>query len=825
MTHRSPWSAACLMGLTLLLGATPISAQVDPKNPYEGPTVANIPPLPGATGPLPDAPFNKKSPYDVHEGVFTWGADLVTPGTICPDPWGTCPKQWIDSFAPQPPLAFPYSFTASPAFKPRLVDDALGAAETHLAGLDAGALGDAFDLFDLLPGIPVKEPTARKDWFMGYRPVRARWLKSQYVPTGEVFWMIEKKLTYPDFAPLQDVRLRGARLYCAARRAQFVQGGNARSLGSRAGFSVDVFGHTLEFLVVEPTVALNGPMKFMTPLDPGLQPDGAQAFIIPFAFGTRVTPIRGLGLPGLGEARVPVVLVTGDSEVRTQSRKRLIYEIGNSGLTAKSLFTKEHHTVTHADAIASTGYYSEQEYFLDKRFPFLIIGPLTVNALFELHFEVGTPSTRPGRVLEQAWWPNTPRSGHLYDNPDGFLAYHDGSWLLAKTREQAFFRWQVLPDGQTDTFWTDPIVKLSPTDLRALTDDDHTFVSTTALTLTLGLEANVGLTAGPFEVNAFVKGGFTGLVAQHHVLRDALMAEGSPQGFGGQMTPSTVVSVHPEQSAKVTFDGLEAGLTFDLELFVDSIHFERTFMNVPGTTLADYNSIDTWDASDERYMLRVGTGSSQGAPMTKPAVYSHLPGGSDFLSFIEDVPACLANPEPAPALKKPCPPTYDDGAPPHVNICVYGPSLSLVEKLGSATGLSLPDLPQNACTALGTWPGSIGGFDIPEEVAECFRDLVTLLCQPNSSQFPWQNREVVSHIWNFDGPFGYSLQAVMKQCVAAFQDPAVPVTPALADLLAEFVSVGPCDDFAHLYGDTNIVKAVNPSQAPTPKSGTTCNGQ
>jgi hypothetical protein len=820
VSRRAGW----LVGVLVLLVAGTVSAQVDPKSPYEtAKVVGALGPLPGASGPLADSAINKTTPDDVHDGVYTWGLDLVNPGT-------RKPQDWFDAIFPTP--LGPFAYTASPSFKVRLKDEALAAAQQHLDGLDPGVIGKAFEKFDVLYGNEVKIPTDSFEYFFGHWPVRARWLKSRWAPTGQAFWMVENQVKYADYAPFSDIRLRGARLYCAARRAQFVQGSQARSLGERVGFSIDVLGHSIDFLVLEPTVAIDGPSKFLAAPVAGVPPDGAQAFTIPFMFGTRVTPIRGIGLPSLGEARVPVVLVTGDTEVKTASNKRLIYEIGKGGLVAQNIFGREHHTVTHADAILSAGFYGSQKYLVDKEFPFFAFGPLLVSAIFQLTYEVGKPflftheKDMPwhpdDRTLAVAPWQNTARAGHLYQNGAG-QRYHDGAWLLTKKRASPYLEWQVLPDGSQDSFWTDQVVKPSHIDIRALANDDHKFATSTELGLTLGLKGELGKTFGPFTVSAEVNGTFTGTVAQNHLLRDALMAQAPPPGFLTQMVPSPMVSIRPEQTAKVTFDGIAASLHFHLDLLFDSIDFDETFLDVPGTTVADYSSANTFEPGDEQYMLRIGTGSALGQAMTKPAVYSHLPGGGDFPTFLEDVSACLADETPAPALKAPCPPEPGSGGLPTVNICVFGPSLSLIEKLGSKN-VALPSLPPNACASLGSWPSGFG-FDNNPALKACFANYVHLLCEAQSKQQPWEGQGVVSHVWNLDVEFGWQLQAAVEQCRAAFENPDTPISPPVKEILSELISVGPCEDDGLLVSTKSVVQAVNPYQAPKPKPGAACSVQ
>jgi hypothetical protein len=299
--------------LVLLAGASP-AAPAD--NPFATPPVDGlIPPLPGGTLPLPSAPIALTGPAFVHEGRMTWGGDLVDPGTGSPAAW----QGWFS------PIQGPLRYTASPAFPVR-VGQAWSAAQSHLTALDPAAIGDAFELFeklqDFMPGASatVTKPDTPKSFFFGYRPLRARWLGSQWGRPGPLLFQPEKHYAYADSPPFRDVRMRGARLYCAARRAQLEQAGLPASLGERVGFSVSLVGHTIDFLVIEPTLALDGPERFT-----GAAGDLSRAFTVPFLLGTRVTPIRGLGLPGFGEIRVPLELVTGDSETVTAAEKRPVF--------------------------------------------------------------------------------------------------------------------------------------------------------------------------------------------------------------------------------------------------------------------------------------------------------------------------------------------------------------------------------------------------------------------------------------------------------------------------------------------------------------------
>ena len=230
------------------------------------------------------------------------------------------------------------------------------------------------------------------------------------------------------------------------------------------------------------------------------------------------------------------------------------------------------------------------------------------------------------------------------------------------------------------------------------------------------------------------------------------------------MVPSTVVTVKPQQTAGAQFDGMTAGLHFYLDLgFFGSIDFDKTFFSIPKATLAIYDSDDSWDSSSRRalhaadgHRLRARVADDQARRVLT------LARGRDFPTFLTNVSACLADETPAPELKEPCTVPPDNGAPPKVNVCLYGPSLSLVEKLGSMQ-LSLPSLPQQVCASPGSWPS---GFGLTDELKACFASYLHLLCQPVSKQQLWEGQSVVSHVWNFDADFG---------CGAQERHPAVPI--------------------------------------------------
>jgi hypothetical protein len=825
--RRTNWSlGVVLLGVAAAAAPGAAMAQVDPAAPFTtAATNGPILPLPAATGLLPDAWITQKGPNAAHGARFTWGPDLITLGSASKSTW----LGWV---YPSPPASS--LFAVSPAFRTRLEADALPAATSHLGKLSAGGIASPFvaygDLskYDPQASAVPHVPTAPQEQFYGFAPVRARWLRSQWGHANAV-WAPEKKFLYADYAGFDEVRLQGARLYCAARRAQFVQNGQRLSLGERVGFSVKLLGQKIDFLVVEPAVALDGPQKFFVP------GDGAQAFIVPLLFGTKVTPIRGIGLPGFDEVRVPVDLVSADSEVRTFSDLRPVWtewNVGGGGGVSPGfqlLHSKEHHSVGHADAVLTAGFWLDQETGADNRFgldadvTLFYAGPVRISGLIGLHYEVGHPHVGTSRVLAQppAGWPSLTRAGRLFENPATGIQHHDGPWALGARRGSPWLEWQVQPEGKTDPFWTWPILPaLRPHDFKALTDDDHLLESATSLSLTLGLKGSIGISSSFITLTPEVTGTLTGTVTQSHVLRDALMGQEAASHLLQRMNPVTSVTVRPRQRADVSFDGLTAGLTFGMDLGwpIGDIEFFEQFFKMPGATLANYDSDDDLTPADERWQLRIGTGSSFGKPMTKPPVWSHLPKGAEYATFDQDVAACLADPAVPPPPPPACAGSADGGKPPRRDLCLYGPTGVFQENFAGAM------VPSNVCTNLQPW---LSTLVLSSDQKACLSTYFGLLCAPVSKTQSPNGVWVVSRVWNLNEAMNQALLGAAKQCATAFlgsdADPADPAVPEAAKkVLDGMVSVGICDTDATLIPDDKVLEPVDPTKAPKATDGPAC---
>jgi len=286
--------------------------------------------------------------------------------------------------------------------------------------------------------VTLNAPSAQ---FYGYPPVRGQWVRTHY--------QVGDNVTYADPPQLQEMRERGARLYCAARTANKAQTGHTVTMGSQAIASVNIRGNQIDLLVVEPTVEIGGPTMQM-----GTSFDGAQAFEVPFQFGTILTPIRGLGLPGLPEIRYPVALTTGDTEAITDAEWEQY----------PSIIQQWDVTASHADTIRSAG----MNVTATKTVTLLSLYLLNLELNTTLTFGVGTPSTQNARLLEGnlIGLPEATRTGTI-DSSLG-VTYNDGPWWTCWGTGCT----SVLPSSAP---WSLPEPSTGPASTRAWQDDDHNF--------------------------------------------------------------------------------------------------------------------------------------------------------------------------------------------------------------------------------------------------------------------------------------------------------------------------------------------------------------
>ncbi len=824
--HRSQQHAlpafTLLQALALLAmtGGAPAGAEVDLATPYQGPAqTLPIPPL-DVDGVLPEAPLSATGATRVHGGRHTLFPDTASPAAV----GASCADL----------LPEPFATEAAPALLLHW-NEAHDEAHTTVGQLDGGTIQDFFDVFEdaveLLGGDVEAKVGPTVPHCVTWTPVQGRFLRRQWSYSGkwQIPWMSEKLHTYhPQPRPFREMRERGARLYCAARTAQFAQGEQSFSLGERVGFSVNVLGQTVDFLVVEPTLALDGPERFT---GDGAK-NGAQAFEVPMLFGTRITPIRGLPLPGFREVRVPVSLVTADTEVQTASDLGPVH-MGASlhcGWTENTPYPtctivphyetkhrKEHLTISHLDALRTAYKHST----IEGETEVMRIGPVAVALGFDITYFLGVSDATNDRVLDIPGLPAPAgRKGRLWLNPASGARWHDGAWT-----PRLFYRppngptgwyWTVLPDGLTDAFWRE-LVNLAtppPLDLRLAANDDHSVGSGTGLGIGGSLSGVFGGSYGPFTINLKVTGELTGTVTQHHMLSDALLAQ--DQGQAG-MTPVTGLTVRPRQTGEA--DLLPAKGTLNLHLGLpwplDDIDITKDLFAIKKVTLANYDTDDGLTQVDEKWNFRLGTGSARGAVTTQPTASFHFPGGGEAASFPIDVAACLADDAPNPPVPPPCEAAPPQGAVPSAEVCVFGPGEGLRE---IAPGL--PPLPPDVCNHLSSWEATLTMFD--SEQRECLLGYLEYLCSATSQQQGAPS--VVAHVVDLTDPAdGQALADAMEVCANAFGVPAQDGSIDSSAIAEGFIEAGVCNADGKILAEGEILGAAGPpQQPPLPQTGPAC---
>ena len=802
---RSMLVLSCLAAALTVPAAQAI---VDTDNPVEGPAQSGpIPPLPVANPPAGGLPVDWPDPFTgalfVQEPSYSWAPNLSSPPVETLG--GSCTN----------PLPASSDTIYRPALAAHLIE-ALDESEDSVDPLFAtdllGPIQGFLDVLAALPGstAPTLSDLPDERVCLSYQPVYARWLASQHKP---------KLVTYhSNPVVFREARERGARLYCAARTAQFAQGDASHSMGERAGFSVNVLGQQVDFFVTEARFSLDGPERFT-----GLGANnGGQAFEIPMLLGTRITPIRGLPLPGFDEVRVPVSLVTADGELRNRAEPGLIVlktEFGGKVLVVPG-HRKTYQTATHVDLIRTGSVGTKLDGAKTELFR---VGPLAVEIGFDISYLVGDLTPGNQRVLLAPGFPAA-RSGRLWVQPGSGRRNHDGRWRLVMPARGLFDllgisapTWFVDPDGVTDPFWREPVDVIfpPPLEVRLIQDDDHSLESETALTIAGSLGGELGGGFGPFHVSLTVTGTLTGSVKQAFVLRDALAAQ--DQG-GAAMAPISGLAVRSRQEGGADLAPATGTLHFHLSLLwpFDDIDFDEELFSVDKVKLANYDTEDDLpltNASDE-YAFRLGTGADNGDTLEKPAVWSHFPSSTgEFASFPTDVAACLADPTENPPTPPPCEEVPPQGTVPSAELCVYGPANEMEGLLGAS-------IPPHVCSNL---PGFLGGLSVTPEVLECLETHFAFLCSPVSKQQPLSGNfsEVVSHVLRLEDPLDQAAFAnVIDVCAHAL---GLSTNEQAEQLSQDLVATKACSADGTLLDGDDILAAVNPTQAPPVKPGPACN--
>jgi hypothetical protein len=484
----------------------------------------------------------------------------------------------------------------------------------------------------------------------GYQPEYARWDSLHGFPPG-----------------MDEFRQRGARLFCSATEA-FRQGPKVPVLmGKRIISRLRILGFDVEYMAVEPSVALEPPQKFLSP-----SPDGAQVFAIPIAAGSRITPFKGLTNWGF-QQQERIVLTTVDAA--------LLNPVENSSTVM--------YTATHADAFSATHKtFSDQE-----------VIPLFNFGLGAIELEIGSdwgtaactesdtfsgcrdnPYQMVHRLLVSGapGYPGVRRGGPTSEPVviNGGLfgegIVNDGHWALEN--EGVWIRGFGGP-----RVW--PLAFPQPLFMRAAQNNDKSLELQSTVGLTETVRAAFGPRFGPFQLTAEASGAFTGrLFSIHHIREQVNGVEYSvagEEGIGLYALPQTDLTVTADQRGEASVRLLlELTLGLDLPL-VGYIGFRFK--------LIDASAADALPAPPahkmgwpEKNRLRISTAMSDGEGRLNTAnIVSHWPNSDIFFAQPQSLADCLAGVTPPPTtgeLPPVCsrPPTQANG-PIEIRMCFVTP--------------------------------------------------------------------------------------------------------------------------------------------------------
>ncbi|HEX4334367.1 MAG TPA: hypothetical protein VH062_00560 [Polyangiaceae bacterium] len=553
------------------------------------------------------------------------------------------------------------SRVTDPGLTPSSLGPALDAAIATMSAYPGLELGDTQLTIRGL-GVPTGNSVV-----VAYEPERARWMPDTTTPPA-----------------VEEIRERGARLYCSAREAYLQGGGRSQLMGKKSLAHFSVLGKRIDLFKIEPTVAMRAPLRFA-----GNGNDGAQAFAIPMAVGARFTPITPISLP---EMRTNVDFVTADAAVLNQMQDQGV----------------DMETVTHADAFRAAKVDSDSD--LDNGtepsqgsgdtgsnpidIPLFSLGPVDFDLGFgfEAHTVVCSHADSFGscdddaqqfvpRLLDvgQPGWP-APRSGGATGGMFPIM-YNDAPWGFDANGVPTL-------EGNGGTF---PLQSPDPMWMRMFQDNDKSLEVRSGLTVKADLNATLGVKAQdlPFQLDITATGEVAATVALAHAIREQLEAVGTAGNDEFGYSAQTALSVTPHAELELGF-ALQVQIAFKLHLpIVGEIAIKITPLNK--TIASTFHSFPAWSESER---LRIATarnadGGDLSQELLSTQIDSHWPAQNPFPAQSLSLSDCLneASPPGASAtgqdLEKPCgsvPPSDADAAqvaPPHGQLCFVTPDVIL----------------------------------------------------------------------------------------------------------------------------------------------------
>jgi hypothetical protein len=748
------------------------------------------------------------SPNAVHGLNFTNGTQTSAPGQAYSDPWAL--DDVSTKFIYRAKGGSDYQYESSVAFPARLSDAVLRAKTDLESKVDKAMLDTAkADIDKFGYGTTTVDPIATKYW--GFSPVQARWTKSQYASVPPMDPQVSAKYAYPDPTVVGELRERGARLYCTARKAVKLQAATGSTkLGEQVALPLTILGQKIDIGVIQAIGAIDDPQRYL-----GAARDGAQSFELSVIAGAHVIPIRGISdkLDVLPDLRYPITMATGDSEVTSAlppksitTSKRLLCLPGypcfySYGTTTDS--PRVDQTATHADLIGTAG----SGLHWGTTFPLFTMGLLTVDMTLTTDLWLGSPvpivagGELDGRLFNVSGWPAPRVEGTSWLNS---LDYFDDGALTIDSGYTGYYGYGLNVHSASGSYSLSPP---DPMQLRTLMNDDHHVAAETKLSLGADATGHVGVTMGTLQIGLDALIGIGGSFAlQHHVRDEATILhhiQAPPTWLANDrflsnvtITPQTVadVNAHFKLTMKLNMDmGIGPALNTSYELF-DPAPLTKKFGGSP------------WP---ENNRIRLGTGASGPDAVNRPATVSHLPSASTtvptFDAFAsQTVDECLADTSPNPPTPPPCGKQPNVNKTPHAQVCAIG------REPDANGGFGTPAQWATACSDInGTAAAMVGGAS--STYYPCVQSMLSYLCSPVSRTLT--SPAGVSHIMDLSGPVATDTRfaTVLKTCNTAFgsTDPNW-VTHFLFD-------IKPCDDTARPLTKAEILSTPSTTGSTTPE--------
>jgi hypothetical protein len=501
---------------------------------------------------------------------------------------------------------------------------------------------------------------------VAYEPEHGAWTPGNVIPPA-----------------VDEFRERGARLYCAAKTA-YEQGPRATVLmGKKSAASFSILGLPVDIMAIQPSVALGAPQKFASG-----DADGAQAFSIPIKVGTKFTPLSILPFLNIDQEQY-VYYTTADAES--------VHDVGGG---------QQVQMATHADAF--TGFTGETttKSFRTPLFKFAF-GSIDLLLSYGGGQAACSQADTFGSCQMNAL---QPVRRLLASDAPGYPGRRRGGPTMAPTIDASgVTRWDgVLNDGPwgilnagSSAFSLDPGIQLKPLNsaeamyLRAAQNNDKSMEVYSAMELSGGLAANVGLSWGPFKLALELAATLDARLTTVHRIREQLNGiEQTHYDAGAEFPyetalPVTDLSITPDLSSELGMSmslklilgvKLPIGGSFTLEQKL----FALTPFNIPLTSQDEHSS--GWPDYNR---ARFSTAMSWDGSVTSNNMVSHWPRTAIFPAQSQSLSECLGAPAPARlpgGFPAPCgsPTTsaMSDGIP--AAVCLAAPTLGPDDILGTA---------------------------------------------------------------------------------------------------------------------------------------------